>query len=115
MEINSERAPMSAPDEHKIHVVIFRNGEWLIAQCLEHDIATQAHDVKDLLHEVERILSAHILVADQDGSEPFANIPKAPRRFWQMYKDATARLEPIRDIELPSARHPRPVLELRAA
>jgi len=91
---------MSAPDEHKIHVVVFRNGEWLIAQCLEHYIATQAHDVKELLHEVKRILSAHIPVAEQDGSEPFAKNPKAPRRFWQMYKDATARLKPIRDIKL---------------
>ncbi|HEY3571028.1 MAG TPA: hypothetical protein VGP73_24070 [Thermoanaerobaculia bacterium] len=106
---------MSAPEENKIHVVIFRNGERLIAQCLEHDIATQARDVRELLHEVERILSAHILVAEQDGVEPFANVPKAPRRFWQMYKDATARLEPIREIELPAAGHPRPVLELRAA
>lgn len=106
---------MSASDEHKIHVVIFRNGEWLIAQCLEHDIATQAHDVKELLREVERIISAHILVADQEGSEPFANIPKAPRRFWEMYKDATAKLEPIRSIELPAAKHPSPTLELRAA
>jgi hypothetical protein len=114
-QFRSALTVMSAPDEHKIHVVIFRNGEWLIAQCLEHDIATQAHDVKELLHEAERILSAHILVADQGGSEPFAKIPKAPRRFWQMYKDATARLEPIRDIELPAARHPRLVLELRAA
>jgi hypothetical protein len=106
---------MPTTDEHKIHAVIFRNGEWLIAQCLEHDIATQAHELKELLYDVERILSAHILVADQDGSEPFANLPKAPRRFWQMYKDAIAKLEPIRSIELPTARHPRPVLELRAA
>jgi hypothetical protein len=106
---------MPATDMNKIHVVIFRNGEWLIAQCLEHDIATQARELKALIHDVERILSAHILVADKDGLEPFTNLPKAPRRFWQMYKDASARLEPIRDIELPTARHPRPVLELRAA
>ena len=106
---------MPLKDERKIHVVVFRNGEWLIAQCLEYDIATQARELRDLLYEVERILSAHIVVADLDGSEPFANLPKAPRRFWQMYRDAIARLEPIRDIELPASGHPRPVLELRAA
>lgn len=106
---------MPATDMNKLHVVIFRSGEWLIAQCLEHDIATQARELKELIYEVERILSAHILVADKEGLEPFVNLPKAPRRFWQMYKDAIARLEPIRSIELPTARHPRPVLELRAA
>jgi hypothetical protein len=106
---------MPVADETKIHVVIFRNGPFLIAQCLEYDIATQARELKELLYDVERILSAHILVASQDGSEPFAKIPKAPKRFWQMYKGAIARLEPLRSLEFPMAQHPRPVLELRAA
>jgi hypothetical protein len=96
-----------------IHAVIFRNGEWWVAQCLEYDIATQARELRDLLNEVERIVAAHILVADKDGMEPFANLPKAPKRFWQMYKNATARVEPIRPAEFPAAHHP--PLELRAA
>jgi hypothetical protein len=32
-----------------------------------------------------------------------------------MFKDAVARLEPIREIEIPTAHRPRPALELRAA
>lgn len=104
---------MSAQNEQKIHAVVFRSGEWLVAQCLEYDIATQARDLKGLLYEVERILAAHVLVARQDGAEPFTNIPKAPKRFWKMYQEATARLEPIRQAEPPAAWHP-PV-ELRAA
>ena len=105
--------------ESKIHVVVFPRGEWLIAQCLEYDIATRARlseGFTGLRHEVERILAVHILGARREGSEPFANIPKAPKRFWEMYKDASVRLEPVRDggLELP-ADTPRPVLELRAA
>jgi len=107
---------MTPHDEPKIHAVVFRSGEWLIAQCLEYDIATQARDIKALLIEVERILTAHVIVADREGmGDPFEGIPKAPKRFWQMFKDAVARLEPIRDIEIPTAHRPRPVLELRAA
>lgn len=104
---------MPNQNEEKIHAVVFRSGEWLVAQCLEYDIATQARELGALLYEVERILTAHVLVAEQDGAEPFANIPKAPKRFWKMYQEATARIEPVRPIEPPVAWHP-PV-ELRAA
>jgi hypothetical protein len=102
------------PTNDAIHAVIFRSGEWLVAQCLEYDIATQARELRDLLNEVERIVAAHILVAAKDGTEPFVDIPKAPKRFWQMYKNATAKVEPLRrPAEFPAAPHP--PLELRAA
>ena len=80
-----------------------------MAQFLEYDIATQAGSVAALLAEAEQIIAAYILVAEQEGLEPFANIPRAPRRFWQMYKDA----KPVRHNEPLDERHP--VLELRAA
>lgn len=105
--------------DYKIHVLVFPRGEWLIAQCLEYDIATQARlseGFTGLRHEVERILAAHILGARRAGTVPFANIPKAPRKFWEMYKDASVRLEPVGggDLAFP-ADAPRPVIELRAA
>ncbi|HSS77518.1 MAG TPA: hypothetical protein VLV54_12335 [Thermoanaerobaculia bacterium] len=101
---------MSIPNT--IHAVVFKEGEWFIAQFLEYDIATQARSVTALLDEVEQIIAAHILVADKGGLEPFAKISRAPRRFWQMYKNANARLEPVRQNEVLDDR--RPVLELRA-
>ncbi len=100
-------------NEQKIHAVIFRSGEWLVAQCLEYDIATQARDLGALLYEVERILTAHVLVARHEGAEPFTNLPKAPKRFWKMYQEAGVKLEPVREAELSTSCHP--PLELRAA
>ncbi|MEA2599677.1 MAG: hypothetical protein QOF89_669 [Acidobacteriota bacterium] len=102
---------MSIPN--KIHAVVFKDGDWFIAQCLEYDIATQAKSISALIDEVEQIIAAHILVADKKDVEPFANLPRAPRRFWQMYKDANARLEPVRHAELRDTRSP--AVELRAA
>lgn len=99
-------------NEQKIHAVVFRSGEWLVAQCLEYDIATQARGFKDLLYEIERILTAHVLVGKHEGTEPFTNLPKAPRRFWKMYQEASARIEPIREAERSANWHPS--LELRA-
>ncbi|MBW8878142.1 MAG: hypothetical protein JF614_24535 [Acidobacteria bacterium] len=94
---------------NKIHAVVFKEEGWFVAQFLEYDIATQAKSVTALLDEAEQIIAAYILVAEQKGLEPFTNMPRAPRRFWQMYKDA----KPVRHNEPPDER--RPVLELRAA
>lgn len=102
---------MSIPNT--IHAVVFNEGDWLVAQCLEYDIATQAKSLSTLLDEVEQIIAAYILVAEQKGVEPFANVPRAPGRFWRMYKDAKAKLEPVHQRELRDDRSP--VLELRAA
>jgi hypothetical protein len=96
-----------------IHAVVFRSSDGYVAQCLEYDIATQATSVSALLYEVDRIIAAHLLLADQEGNEPFASIPRAPRRFWQMYREANARLEPVRHARFPTKAQPR--LELRAA
>jgi predicted RNase H-like HicB family nuclease len=96
-----------------IHAVVFNEGDWFVAQCLEYDIATQAKSVSALLDEVEQIIVAHIVVAEERGLEPFSNVPRAPGRFWRMYKDAKAKLEPVGQGELRDERSP--VLELRAA
>jgi hypothetical protein len=104
---------MPAEETPKIHAIVFRDGEWLVAQCLEYDIATQARDLKGLFYEVERILAAHVLIADRDGAEPFAGIPRAPKRFWEMYKGAAARIEPVHSLTFPVERLPQ--VELRQA
>jgi hypothetical protein len=101
---------ISPPRPYKIHAVVFTEGPWCVAQCLEYDIATRARSMSALYQEVERIIAAYILLAQKEGREPFANIPKAPKRFWQMYKDANLSLEPVRPVSPPPVQ-----VELRAA
>jgi hypothetical protein len=101
--------------EHRIHAVAFQHGEWWIAQCLEYDIATQARTLDDLLVEVDRILVGHLIVGKIEGREPFSNIPKAPKRFWEMYQRARTRLSPVEPESLPFPEERHPILELRAA
>lgn len=103
----------SSPKPFKIHAVAFTEGPWCVAQCLEYDIATRARSMSALYHEVERIIAAYISLAQQEGREPLAKIPKAPKRFWRMYQDANLSLEPVRSIELASS--PPVKVELRAA
>jgi hypothetical protein len=92
------------PRDYVIRAVAFQHGAHWVAQCLEHDIATQALTPDALLHELERILVAHLVVADREGIEPFAKIPKAPRRFWEMYRRARAKVQTIPASEIPGFR-----------
>jgi predicted RNase H-like HicB family nuclease len=71
-----------------IKAVIFKEGDWWVGQCLEHDIAAQAKTPKDLAYEIQRVLMGHIVVSKQEGLVPFANIPKAPDRYWQLFTNS---------------------------
>lgn len=81
--------------EQRIRVVVFRSGEWWIARCLEYNLATQARRLEDMPAEIQRVLSLQITACQQRGVEPFAGFSPAPRRFWEMYERAKARLEEI--------------------
>jgi len=90
---------MTTTDVKTIHVLMIEDkklGCWS-AQCLEHDIATQAKTMTALLREVKRVLDAHVVVSEKLGIEPFANLKEAPPVFWKLYysKTATASVQPI--------------------
>lgn len=110
--------PIPAPRDlirphHTIHAVAFQTGSNWVAQCLEYDIATQASSLDSLLEELKRILAAQVCASAPEGMDPFSDIPKAPRRFWEMYRRARANVEPARSLELlPIGQRPR--VEVRA-
>ncbi|HZS42023.1 MAG TPA: hypothetical protein VFF06_34580 [Polyangia bacterium] len=70
----------------KLRGVILRDEKgWLICQCLEHDICVQAMTMPDLIQALVRNLKAQIALDLDRGDQPFANIPRAPDRFFQIY------------------------------
>ena len=83
-----------------VHAVALHSENCWIAQCLEYDIVSQAPTLYELLAELERELEAHVIVARAEGIKPFAGVPKAPRRFWEMYKSG----KPLPDA-MPAQRH----------
>jgi predicted RNase H-like HicB family nuclease len=70
----------------RIRAVFFQEAGWWCAQCLEYDIATQARSLDGVKAELERALSIHVELAVERGQEPFAVLPRAPERYFQMYK-----------------------------
>jgi predicted RNase H-like HicB family nuclease len=73
-------------EEYRFSVLFIESAGWWSAQILEHDIATQAKTLQELLYEVERILVAHIALAAEEGRQPFQGIPRAPEKYWERFK-----------------------------
>jgi hypothetical protein len=93
----------------KIRAILFRDGEWYSAQCLEYDIAAQAKTLEDLRYELQRVIITHIAVSIELGSKPFENLDAAPQKFWDMYANAKTEINPV-DTEDSFFRMPDPYM-----
>ena len=81
---------------YTIRAVVFQEGEWLSAQCLEYDIATQAKTLDDLSYELQRILVGHVVTSKKLGKAPFEGVPRAPRKYWEMFERSKIPLPQLR-------------------
>lgn len=79
-----------------VRVVVLQEGEWLSAQCLEYDIATQARTLDDLWYELQRILVGHVATRLRERKPPFQGLPPAPKKFWRMFERSKIPLPPPR-------------------
>jgi hypothetical protein len=80
----------------KLRVVIFQEGDWLCAHCLEYDFATQARSLDALRLDLERMLVGHIAVSRAHGLKPFANRRRAPEKYWTLFRRSKITLPPER-------------------
>lgn len=77
---------MSKAKSGKIRVVVFKDGDMFVAQCLEHDICTQAADMKTLRHRMDALLEAERAHARASGKKPFEGIDPAPKHYVEMWE-----------------------------
>lgn len=75
---------MSEKNYEEIHVLVFRDGDLLIAQCLEYDIAVQAKELIKLQDLLVSEIIEQIKLDIQYGEEPLSTTPKTPQSFWDM-------------------------------
>lgn len=81
------------PNSFSISAILFQEGEWWSAQCLEYDIAAQARTLSDLRYELERVLSSHVLVSLENEQRAFDGLKPAPQKYWDMFAGAKLRIE----------------------
>jgi len=85
------------PKRIRLQAVIFQEGDWWVAQCLEYDIAAQAKSSQKVIGELQRILTAHVLISKENGVEPFSTHSRAPERYWKMLEEFQ---KPLFDIPI---------------
>jgi hypothetical protein len=73
---------------HKItlRAVVFQEGDWLCVQCLEYNLATQARTLHQLHKSLHRLILGHIAVRRRHKQRPFEGLPRAPRKYWDMFE-----------------------------
>ena len=70
----------------RLRVVIFQEGDWLCAHCLEYDFATQAKNLEALRIDLERIIVGHVAISLENGLKPFGSRRRAPERYWTLFR-----------------------------
>jgi len=100
----------------EVRAVLFERspGEW-VAQCLEVDIGAQATNLPDVIYQLQRALVGHIVIALENGMEPFADLQAAPQEYFQMFDRATETFRPKRRAFSAPMRAPVPRLTVGLA
>jgi hypothetical protein len=99
----------------RISVLVERVGDWWVAQCVEHDLATQVRSVHDLHDEIQRLLISHISSAEELGNEPF-DLPPAPPEVAAKFERSKTRVEHIGTMAPRLVtNHEPPIAEIRLA
>ncbi|MCY4300288.1 MAG: hypothetical protein OXC68_00930 [Aestuariivita sp.] len=86
----------SQPNVNSVcRVVVYEEGDLLIAQCLEHDIRVFASDLKTLRQRFMDVFSAELVLSTINGGEPFASIDAASDEFFDMWPNLHQDLSKI--------------------
>src|SRR5437867_11782873 len=82
--ISMRRRPR-AVRKYVIRAIVFQEGEWLCAQCLEYNLVAQAKSLPKLCLALQQLIVGHVVVRLRHGQQPFRNLPRAPAKYWTMF------------------------------
>lgn len=77
----------------ELRVIVFKDNDLWVAQCLEHDIGAQAADVDTLMTRLEVVLKAECKTSLEKGLKLLDGIEPAPARFFAMWDRRARSLE----------------------
>ncbi len=78
-----------------LRVVMFQEGDFWVAQCLEHDIGAQARSLDELQKRFELTIKAEATHTLEATGAPFHGIDPAPKYFhdlWDRFQDPFKRI-----------------------
>ena len=72
----------------KMRFLIIREGEMLVAQCLEYDICTSGPDLKTINDRMAGLVECYRKESVSRTGVEFEGLAPAPAEFYQMWDDA---------------------------
>jgi hypothetical protein len=96
----------------QIRVLVTKEGDYWVAQCLEYDIGAQARNPNDLPKRLMAALEARRQETLKQYGRAFAGIKRAPDHFFRAWEKRNQMFGPT---ELKLADHPDIAVELSLA
>ena len=87
----------------QIRVVVLKEGDVWVAQCLEYDIGAQAGDMDTLWSRLNTVLAAERLESASRDLSAFEGIPAAPDFYHGLWDKATLVCSP--ETNSPTSDH----------
>ena len=72
-------------EERAIRVIVYREGQVYVAQCLEYDIAAQGREIDVAIERLELTIDADFSHCEILGVRPLDQIPPAQNYFHQLW------------------------------
>jgi hypothetical protein len=91
-------APELTEQSHQVNlpplnVLFFKEQEFWVAQCLQFDVTAQGKTIPEARRSFERVLVAQIICDLEEKRPPLSSVPRAPTKFWQQFRKASALAE----------------------
>lgn len=72
-------------ESQTIRVVVIRDGDKYVAQCLEYDISAQGSTIDEMQRRFSLTLQAELDYSLREHGKPFANLDRAPQYFFERW------------------------------
>lgn len=88
-----------------LRILIIKEGDMFVGQCLEHDVCAQARTLEQLERRMDAQLEAERLAGLNSTGTDYGHIDPAPEEFHNMWETARAieAAEPGRKMALMAA------------
>jgi len=75
----------------KLQILLLKEEDLWVAQCLDHDVASQGPDIRGVLRAWEHAFFAQAMANIDAGMDPMENASAAPEFYWKKF-DSGLRL-----------------------
>lgn len=75
--------------ERQVRLLIMREHEYLVAQCLEYDIAVQGRTPDEVIQRFQDTFTDVVILANEYGDQPLSNLGPAPQTYEHLWNNAS--------------------------